>query len=108
MNQLELELLVRCARDPWFFMTECIKTRERTRGATPFPRWEFLRQTVAAFQRERMVVILKSRQMMVSWTTAAFLLWECLCVGDADQIIISKREEEAREMLNRIRLETTI
>lgn len=70
-------------------------------GLKRFPPWDYLKDLAGVTASRRLVVVLKSRQMLVSWTMVAFLLWECILRGSSEALIISKREEEAKELLHR-------
>lgn len=91
-------------QDPWLFFRQYVQTQERNRGIQPYPDFPYLQTFIQALFVHRLVVILKSRQMMASWTVCGFLLWDCIFNGYSDNLIISKREDEANELLYRVRI----
>lgn len=64
------------SRDPWRWMVDEVYTiDEATQAILPYPAKWFLRETVGILQQERLVAIVKSRRVMISWTLAAWVVW---------------------------------
>ena len=99
----QFKQLLKCRFDPWYFLRRFVITHDRERGEQPYPGFAYLRELVRTLQREQRIVILKSRQMMVTWTAVAFSLWELIFRGDAEIMFISKREDDAREAVRRMK-----
>ncbi|KPK95556.1 hypothetical protein AMJ80_04910 [bacterium SM23_31] len=99
----DLYHILKCRLDPWYFLTHFVRTLERELGERTFPDYPYLRDMVRHFQKDRRMVVLKSRQMLVTWTAVAFALWEAIFRGNADILFISKREDDAREAIRRIK-----
>jgi len=95
--------IIRCRQDPWYFLTKFVRTLDRDSGERRFPDYAYLRNLISYFHTEQRLVILKSRQMMVTWSAVAFALWEALFRGSADVMFLSKREDDAREAVRRLR-----
>ena len=95
--------LQRCVISVWHFITAHVHTLERKTGVRKFPDWPYLRRFVETVHAERLAIVLKSRQMLASWTVSAYLLWHALFNGECDHLILSKRSDEAEEMLVRVR-----
>lgn len=92
--------LVRCSRDPWYFIFNYVYTLHKTAGTQPYPKFDYLRDLVDDFNKDRLILILKSRQMIITWTAVSFALWEAL-FKPGDVLFISKRETEAIELISR-------
>ncbi len=60
------------------------------------PRWTHL----TTMQTKRFIVILKARQLGLSWLTLAYVLWEMLYRPAATVLLFSKRDDEAIELLD--------
>ena len=103
LNNEHITELVECRCDPWYFLTAYVKTFDRERGERPYPEYSYLRDFVRHLQYGQRLVILKSRQMMITWTAAAYALWEAIFVGNADILFLSKREDDALEAVRRLR-----
>ena len=99
----DLYHILKCRLDPWYFLTRFVRTLDRDIGERAYPDFPYLRDLVHRFQHDRRLVILKSRQMLVTWTAVAFSLWEAIFRGNADILFISKREDDAREAIRRIK-----
>ncbi len=67
----------RYAADPWAWLTEQVITvDEATQRAIPWPADKpYLREVLAALQTERLLVLPKSRRMLVTWLLAAWGVW---------------------------------
>jgi len=101
MNIKDIENLKRCIESPWYFMTKFVYTMERKEGIRKYPDYPYLRDLIEDLRNERLVVLLKSRQMLITWTVMAFLLWDCIFSSSSDNLVISKREDEAIDLLYR-------
>ncbi len=69
-----------------------------------FRLWPEQRRAARALQANRLVVILKSRQLGLSWLVLAFALWLMLFHPIATVLLFSRRDDEAVDLLaNRLR-----
>ena len=83
------------------FLGNRVKTLHPLEGVKPFPRYPFLRETAAALNENRLILIPKSRQMLISWTLCAWMLFRAIS-GKGLQLLISKNQFSADELLRRI------
>ncbi|MFC1730541.1 hypothetical protein ACFL6I_09405 [candidate division KSB1 bacterium] len=95
--------MLKCRMDPWYFLRTFVMTQDRDSGEKQYPDYPYLRDLVGYFARDQRLVVLKSRQMLVTWTAVAFALWEAVFKGNADILFISKREDDAREAIRRLK-----
>lgn len=98
----------RCRNSPAYFINQHVQIEaidEATnQGAwVPFKIWPAQRQTLAVLERERLVIVLKARQLGLSWLTLGYVLWMLCHQPIANALIFSKRDTEAINLL-RIRL----
>lgn len=93
--------LIKCRENPYVFFCKYLYTVERKKGKMKFPEYPYLKKLVDVLKKERLVVILKSRQMLISWTVTAFVVWDMLFNRNSDNLFISKRKDEAIELLRR-------
>ncbi|MDK9700056.1 MAG: hypothetical protein OEM52_07925 [bacterium] len=68
----------------------------------PVPRVPYLARLFAALDAEPRLLVLKSRQVLASWTVAGWLLHRALYHGPAECMILSKEQRSAEELLRRI------
>lgn len=66
-----------------------------------FPDRKHLRAFVSLYEKNRLLIVFKSRQMQISWIMAAVVLWECLQPGRR-WAVICKKFESADELLTRM------
>jgi hypothetical protein len=70
----------------------------------PFRLWPCQAEAAAAMQTARLLAVLKSRQMGLSWLAVAFTLWHLLLHPVATVLLFSRRDDEAVDLLrNRLR-----
>lgn len=91
-------------KDPWLFLTECVFTRDAVDHDEPikkFPEYEYLELFTRLWQREKMIAVPKSRRMTMSWTCIALYLWESIFHAGKETAFVSKKEDDAFELVNR-------
>lgn len=92
-------------QDPWLFLTECVRTLDPVDKDNPvkaFPQWTYLKFFAKLWHRGQFIAIPKSRRMTMSWTNCALILWDILFHQGRNWAIVSKKEEDAAEILRRI------
>ncbi len=65
--------------------------------------WSFVRALVEALERHDRLLVVKSRQMLVTWVGCACLLHRALSSGPGVHLVLSKEERSAKELIERIR-----
>jgi hypothetical protein len=65
----------------------------------PFHLWDEQKETLHAIHNHKLVVILKARQLGISWLSLSYALWSVLFRPAASISIFSRREEEAKYLL---------
>lgn len=68
----------------------------------PFHLWPAQQKLLDRFQSHRQHIILKARQLGISWLVCAYALWLCLFQPGRTVIVFSKGQLEADELLRRI------
>jgi hypothetical protein len=97
------EEILRCGRDPAYFINKYVKIRHPTRGLIPFKTFEYQNQTIQRFHTKRFNVILKPRQMGFTEITSAFIVWLILFHPDASVLCLSTKAETAKNVIRRVR-----
>jgi hypothetical protein len=69
----------------------------------PFKLWPAQSNTLLRMANERMLVMLKARQLGISWLCLAYALWLLIYHAPATVLLFSLREAEAVELLERLR-----
>lgn len=95
-KQLLLELDEEYKKDPWLWMIHEVNTRdEATQLMRPWPDKEYLKELVWVIMNEPLVVIPKSRRMMVSWTFAVLAVYQARYFPHHAIFIQSETEDKA-------------
>lgn len=80
-----------------------IKTPQDEGAATvPFELWERQRDVLDAMERDPLLVILKARQLGISWLACAYILWLCTQHAGKTVLLFSQGQLEANELIERI------
>ena len=103
MTSTEFQDLMRAAGDPWIFLTRHVQTLDPERGLAHFPDWHYLHRLVGVACRERFLLVPKSRQMLVTWTMVALMLWRAMFRERGVLLFLSRNERCAEELLERAR-----
>lgn len=71
-------------------------------GVMPFDLWPKQEELLDAVQAERLLLILKARQLGISWLVCAYALWLCMYKPGRVVLAFSKGQEEANELTRRV------
>jgi hypothetical protein len=98
--------LVKASEDIWYFADHCytVDTHAKNEKVSKFP-WtkEYVKRLLVIAKQAEKLAVYKSRQMMVTWTMCVVVLHEVLFTPGANIGIISKKEEDAGKVLERIK-----
>jgi hypothetical protein len=104
MNRAQLrDEIVRCGRDPVYFITKYAKVRHPQRGLIPFNLWDFQSQLIQDYLDHRFNVVLKARQLGVTETTAAFGAWMILFHRNKTVLCAATKGDTAKKLVRSIR-----
>lgn len=94
----------RSALEPDYFVTRFCRIQSPTeRQWIRFRLWPRQRETLRAFHRHSAVIVLKARQLGLTWLAAAYALWTILFRPGASVLLFSRRDAEAIALLDRLR-----
>lgn len=71
-------------------------------GTAPFRLWPAQVELVWALQTERLVIMLKARQLGMSWAACGYALWLCVFHPGREVLLFSRGEKEAAELIRRV------
>ena len=87
----------------YFVMAYCwIEDKEKDE-AVRFKLWPAQREILSVFLSARLLIILKARQLGLTWLTAAYALWVCITKQMQLIVVVSAKEDWAIEFLDRVR-----
>lgn len=88
--------------DDWIFSDVTIEEPQGdTVSVIPFHLWPAQRDALETIQHEPQVIILKARQLGISWLVIAYALWLCLFHANKLVMVFSKDQDSANEMIRR-------
>lgn len=94
---------LKCSRDATYFVRCYAHLYDATRQAwLPFDLWPAQEEALQRMMDERLLVVLKARQLGLSWLCLAYALWVLLYQAPATVLLFSLREAEAVELLVRV------
>ncbi len=99
--QERLEEYAKCAADKWYFIIHHIRIRDPILGIIPISQWPHLHQLLDIIDANDRIIILKARQLGITWLVCAIALWYVLFRNSANVLMFSRRENEAAAMKNR-------
>jgi hypothetical protein len=68
----------------------------------PFKLWPAQAATLWHFLQRRLFIILKARQLGISWLCCAYALWQCMYQPGRRVLLFSRGQREADELLRRV------
>ena len=110
-TQIKVEW-IKCHRDVCYFTETYVqifnahsKAGASGRGAAtgawiPFRLWPAQRQVLQDFVVNPYIIVLKARQLGMSWLTLSYALWLMLFYPAANIMLMSKRDDESIELLS--------
>ena len=97
--------LVACSGSPRYFLQEYGQIYDATRREwIPFGLWPEQEDTLEVIERQQLTVILKARQLGLTWLVLGYVLWLMIFRPAATVLLFSKREDESLYLLSDERL----
>jgi hypothetical protein len=103
-KQGQIKEIVRCGKDPVYFINKYIKIQHPTRGLIPFNTYPFQDECVDDFLKHRFNIILKSRQLGISTLAAAYAVWLAAFYKDKNILIIATRLAVAQNFIKKVKV----
>ena len=105
MTETEALELGKCYADPCFFLDSYCQIYDAASGEWgPFRLWPAQRSALAVIHANSLSVILKARQLGMSWLCMGYALWQMIFRPAATVLIFSRRDIEALYLLSDDRL----
>lgn len=105
LTQVEAEELGRCYSDPAYFIrTYCYIYDTKDSGWIPFELWPAQKAALDVVHGSQLAVILKARQIGMTWLVLAYALWSMIFRPIGSVLIFSKRDTDAIYLLSEDRL----
>ncbi len=94
---------IRCRLNFKYFLQNYVKINDPDRGIIPFEPWPHLLYLIRCFLTHKEIVILKARQLGISWLVAAYALWKSQFYASTQVLLLSQGEKEATKLLDKCR-----
>jgi hypothetical protein len=98
----QIKEMKKCAVDPIYFIEKYIMIQHPTKGCVHFKLHGYQKRMIQAFQQNRNVIMLASRQVGKSTVSSAYLLWYAIFNFDKTILIVSNKNDNAMEMVFKI------
>ena len=98
-----LSEIVKCGKDPDYFINNYARISHPIRGLVPFKTYEFQTQLLKDFNDHRFNVILKGRQLGISTITAAYVSWMMLFHRDKNILVMATKFQTAANLVKKVK-----
>lgn len=102
-NINQITELRKCSESAIYFIKNYCQIQHPVRGNIPFALYPYQERMLTAFQQNKLVITLASRQVGKSQVSSAFLLWFAIFSFDKTVLIASNKNDNAMEMILRIK-----
>jgi hypothetical protein len=100
----EIQEYVKCARDPIYFIENYVKIVHVDRGLIQFKPYEYQKDIVRLYEKERFVICKMPRQVGKTTIVVGIILHAALFNENYSTAILANKEKQAQEILGRIQL----
>jgi hypothetical protein len=100
----QIQELVKCSKDPTYFIRTYMKIVHVDHGLVPFDMWDFQEKMVDVYQKNRFSILKCPRQVGKSTVTVAYFLWYILFHPSVTIGLFAQDAATAQEMLGRLQL----
>lgn len=101
-EELKKEIL-RCGRDPAYFLDNYVKVVHQEKGIIPFRTFPYQKKLLTDFHDFKFNVVLKSRQMGISTIVAGYSLWMMLFHKEKNILAMATKQLTAIEIVDKVR-----
>jgi len=103
MNNEQLNEFHACKTWPAYFIDSFCYLLDPDKGRIPFKLYEYQKDVLGKFVLNRFNIILKARQLGISWLVAAYALWMAMFHPGKSVLFISIKDQTASELLDKVK-----
>lgn len=96
--------IIRCGRDPVYFIKTYTKIQHPTKGIIPFDTYDFQDECVDSFLKHRLNIVLKSRQLGLTTICAAYAVWLAVFRKDKNILVIATKLKTAMTFIKKVKV----
>jgi hypothetical protein len=94
--------IVKCGRDPNYFIKNYVKIQHPLKGTIPFKTYPFQDDCIEMFEKHRLNIVLKSRQLGLSTVCAAYAAWMAIFQKDKNVLVIATKLPTAMNFIKKV------
>ena len=98
-----LKELVKCGKNPAYFINNYAKISHPLKGLIPFKMYPFQEKLVGDFNDHRFNIILKARQLGISTISAAYISWLMMFHRDKNVLVIATKFGTAANLVKKVK-----
>ena len=102
-KQKQIAEIVRCGKDPAYFINRYVQIQHPIRGRIPFHTFDFQNECLVHFNDNRFYIVVKSRQLGLSTLTAAYAVWMTMFRKDKTVLIIATKLAVAQNFIKKVK-----
>lgn len=103
-KKAQYDEIMRCGRDPTYFINTYCKISHPERGNIPFETYPFQDRCIEDFIKHRFNIVLKSRQLGLSTITAAYSVWLALFHKSKEILVIATQLRTAVNFVKKVKV----
>jgi len=103
-KQRQIKEIVKCGKDPTYFLNKYVKIQHPTKGLVSFDTYKFQDECVEQFVENRFNIILKSRQLGISTLSAAYAVWQTIFYKDKNVLVIATKLSVAMNFIKKVKV----
>lgn len=98
----QIKEIIKCGKEPEYFINTYTKIQHATRGTIPFETYPFQDDCINSFQEHRLNIVLKSRQLGLSTVCAAYAVWMAIFQKDKNILVIATKLATAQNFIKKV------
>jgi len=102
-KQNQVKEIIKCGKDPIYFINRYCKIQHPTQGLLRFDTFDYQDDCIDAFINNRFNIVLKGRQLGISTITAAYATWLALFHRDKQVLIIATKRPTAVNFIKKVK-----
>ena len=95
--------IVKCGKDPQFFIDNYCLISHPLRGLIPFKTFDYQKDLLNDFNDYRFNIILKARQLGISTISAGYIVWFMLFHRDKNILVIATKFGTAANLVKKVK-----
>lgn len=95
--------ILKCGTDVSYFLSRYVKIFHPTKGLIKFDTYPFQDDCLKAFQKNRFVIVNKSRQLGLSTSAAGYSLWMALFQQGKQILVVATKLDVAKNFIKKVR-----